>query len=82
MTSWTTSCSTREGDQSAVSKDSAQSELAALMRVMESHGDAVKQAIRDGKDLPKRPVGIADLIIAKPTDGMHINTETFPLFAK
>jgi len=59
-----------------------QSELAMLMRIMESHGDETRKAIRIGAELPPRPSGIVELIQATPSEGMHINESTFPIFVK
>lgn len=63
-------------------KDSIQekSELAALMRVMEVHGDEVRLALKTGQSLPERPEGIDKLLDAAPTPNMHIDEQTFPVF--
>ncbi len=60
----------------------APSELAQLMRVMEAYADACRQAIRKGEGLPDAPMGIEGLVTARPTMGMHIDQQTFPVFAK
>lgn len=58
------------------------SELAALMRVMEAHGDEVKFALKSGEPLPDRPDGIDGLLEATPTPKMHIDEATFPMFTQ
>lgn len=58
------------------------SEMAALMRVMEAHGDEVKLALKNGGPLPERPEGIDELIESSPTPKMHIDEATFPVFTQ
>ena len=58
------------------------SPLAKLMRVMERHADEVKAGLATGAELPPFPEGIADITTATPTEGMHIDPISYPVFAK
>lgn len=58
------------------------SHLAKLMRIMEAHGDSVAVALEAGNELPPYPDAISALTTAEPTEGMHIDEITFPVFAE
>lgn len=58
------------------------SALAKLMRVMERHADDVKAGLATGAELPPFPEGITDITTATPTEGMHIDPISYPVFAK
>lgn len=59
-----------------------QSPLASLMRVMEAHADAVRDSLRTDGSLPSFPEGIKTITTATPTEDMHLDSMSFPIFAK
>jgi len=74
-------CNTKNSSEK-LTPDTKQSELAALMRIMETHGDEVRVALRNEQALPSRPEGIDLLLSAKATPDMHIDQGTFPVFVQ
>lgn len=56
--------------------------LAQLMRVMERHGDSTRMALAEGRELPPFPEVVGRMRSARPTPGMHIDSMSFPIFAK
>ena len=56
------------------------SELAALMRVMEAHADSVAASFADEGPFPQLPIGVDRLKTASPTQDMHIDAISFPIF--
>lgn len=56
------------------------SELAALMRVMEAHADSVAASFANEGPFPQLPIGVDRLKTATPTEDMHIDAISFPIF--
>lgn len=79
---WTSACSSGHSAETSTNTEPVKSELASLMRVMEKHGDEVRKALKNDLELPDRPLGIEGLLLAQPTPRLHIEQQTFPVFAE